>query len=206
MRKRIKLGRPTHSAVVAYLALFLALGGSAYAFHLGKNSVGPKQLKKNSITTAKIKGNAVTAAKIASNAVDGTKVGDGSLTGSDIQPGSLTGAQINQASLTSVRAGNVTSLAFAADGSCSPELPLPSGVSSSRTSTGVCLITFPNSIAGCTASATIHFRPTKGTLMVVTDRSVQVFSSPNAKPNLMAVETYEEKALTNLPFDLVLVC
>ncbi|HEY7256086.1 MAG TPA: hypothetical protein VH476_05330 [Solirubrobacterales bacterium] len=205
MRKRIKLGRPGHSAVVAYLALFLALGGSAYAFHLGKNSVGPKQLKKNSVTGPKIKSNAVSGAKIAGNAVDGSKVKDGSLTGSDIQPGSLTGANINQSSLTGVRAGNVTSMAFTGDNSCSPALPLPSGVTSSRTSDGVCLITFPNSISGCTANATIHFRPTKIMLLTVSDRSAQVFTNPN-KPNLMSVETYEENALTNLPFDLVLVC
>jgi hypothetical protein len=78
-------------------------------------------------------------------------------------------------------------------------------VSSSRTSGGVCLITFPTSIAACTANATIHFRPTKGTLMNVTDRSAQAFSLPD-KPNLMAVQTYEESTLTSLPFDLVLVC
>jgi hypothetical protein len=37
--------------------LFLLLsGGAAYAAsHLGKNTVGTKQLKKNSVTTAKIK-------------------------------------------------------------------------------------------------------------------------------------------------------
>jgi hypothetical protein len=55
--------------VVAYVALFVALGGSAYAFHLGKNSVGSKQLKKNSVT--------------------GTKVKDQSLTGRDINASTL---------------------------------------------------------------------------------------------------------------------
>jgi hypothetical protein len=50
--------------VVSVVALFVALGGSAYAFHLGKNSVGSKQLKKNAVTTVKIKDRAVTAAKL----------------------------------------------------------------------------------------------------------------------------------------------
>ncbi len=50
--------------VVSVLALFVALGGSAYAFHLGKNSVGPKQLKKNAVTTAKIKDGAITGSKV----------------------------------------------------------------------------------------------------------------------------------------------
>ncbi len=56
--------RLSFANVVSVLALFVALGGSAYAFHLGKNSVGPKQLKKNAVTTAKIKNRAVTAAKL----------------------------------------------------------------------------------------------------------------------------------------------
>jgi hypothetical protein len=201
--RKLKLRRPSHAAV-AYLALFLAFGGSAYAFHLGKNSVGPKQLKKNSVTGAKIENNAVSGAKIASGAVDGTKVKDGSLTGGNVQDGSLTGVDINQASLTNVRAGNVTAMAFTADGSCSPAIPPPSGVSSSRTSGGVCLITFPTSIAACTANATIL--PPDQRHADERDRpSAQAFSLPD-KPNLMAVQTYEESTLTSLPFDLVLVC
>jgi hypothetical protein len=57
--------RISFSNVVAVLALFIALGGSAYAAtQLKKNSVGTKQLKKN--------------------AVNGSKVKDQSLTGKDI--------------------------------------------------------------------------------------------------------------------------
>ena len=74
MRKRLKQSRPNHAVVVAYLALFVALGGSAYAFHLGKNSVGPKQLKRNAVTTAKIKNEAVTAGKVKKGALTGTQV------------------------------------------------------------------------------------------------------------------------------------
>jgi hypothetical protein len=54
MPKDRKLRRPSHTTVVAYLALLVALGGSAYAASsLAKNSVGSKQLKKNAVTTAK---------------------------------------------------------------------------------------------------------------------------------------------------------
>jgi hypothetical protein len=61
--------------VVAYLALFVALGGSAYAVkQLPKNSVGPKQLKKNAVTTQKVR----------KNAIDGRRVKNNSLTGADI--------------------------------------------------------------------------------------------------------------------------
>jgi hypothetical protein len=74
--------RLTYANVMATVAVFIALGGSAYAFHLGKNSVGPKQLKKNAVTTAKVKNEAITAAKV--------------------KRGTLTGQQINVAALGTV--------------------------------------------------------------------------------------------------------
>lgn len=69
MKKRL---RPvlTYANVTATLALCLALGGgAAYAAQLGKNSVGPKQLRKNAVT--------------------GPKVKDGSLLAQDFRPGQL---------------------------------------------------------------------------------------------------------------------
>lgn len=52
--KRIS-GKLTYANVVASLALFVALGGGAYAAtQLPKNSVGPKQLKKEAVTPAKL--------------------------------------------------------------------------------------------------------------------------------------------------------
>lgn len=68
--------RLTYSNVVSTLCLFLLLGGgAAYAAgHLGKNSVGSKQLKKNAVTTAKIKSEAVTAAKVKTGTLTGKQV------------------------------------------------------------------------------------------------------------------------------------
>jgi hypothetical protein len=63
--------RLTYANVVATLALFLALGGGAYAATaLPKNSVGRRQIKNN--------------------AVDGSKVLDGSVRGADIKESTLT--------------------------------------------------------------------------------------------------------------------
>jgi len=61
IRKRL-----TYANVMSSLAVFLVLGGATAfaAGHLGKNTVGTKQLKKNAVTTAKIKKHAVTGAKI----------------------------------------------------------------------------------------------------------------------------------------------
>jgi hypothetical protein len=53
----MRIRRPSHATVVAYLALFAALGGSAYAV----SRVGTKDLKPNAVTSPKIKNHTVTA-------------------------------------------------------------------------------------------------------------------------------------------------
>ena len=77
--------RFTYANVMATVAVFIALGGGAYAaVKLPANSVGSKQLKKS----------AVTSAKIAKNAVVSSKVKDGSLLATDFAAGQLpAGAQ-----------------------------------------------------------------------------------------------------------------
>jgi hypothetical protein len=66
--------------VVSTLALFVALGGGAYAAGaLPAHSVGPRQLKHNAVTRAAIK----------KNAVNGSKVANGSLTGADLKLSTL---------------------------------------------------------------------------------------------------------------------
>jgi len=51
-----KLGAHIRGNVVAYLALFIALGGTSYAaIKLPRNSVGSKQLRSNSVTSAKVR-------------------------------------------------------------------------------------------------------------------------------------------------------
>jgi hypothetical protein len=74
MRKRLR-PRLTYANAIATLALFLALGGGAAfaASTLGKNSVGPKQLKRSAVTGAKVK--------------------DGSLLATDFKAGQLPGGE-----------------------------------------------------------------------------------------------------------------
>jgi hypothetical protein len=69
--------RVSSAHLMAAMALFLALGGTALA--VKKNSVGTKQLKNN----------AVKSTKLAPDAVDGSKIKNGSVTGSDIDVGTL---------------------------------------------------------------------------------------------------------------------
>jgi hypothetical protein len=72
----MRLGRPSHTTVVAYLALFIAIaGGTAIA----AKKIGPDRLKKNAVTTKKIASAAVTTPKLASDAVTGGKLSNGSV-------------------------------------------------------------------------------------------------------------------------------
>jgi hypothetical protein len=57
--------RLTYANVTATLALFIALGGSAYAgTQLAHNSVGTLQLKNNAVTGAKVRDHSLTAADL----------------------------------------------------------------------------------------------------------------------------------------------
>jgi hypothetical protein len=59
---RLLAYRPTPAMIVALIALFVALGGGAYAaLKLPKNSVGAAQLKKSAVTPAKLSPTAKTA-------------------------------------------------------------------------------------------------------------------------------------------------
>ena len=66
---RLIRSKLTFANVTALLALFIALGGSAYAFHLGKNAVKTKNIKNGAVTEAKLAQGAVTAAKLAAGAI-----------------------------------------------------------------------------------------------------------------------------------------
>jgi hypothetical protein len=180
-------GKMTYANVISTICLFLLLGGGAAfaASQLGKNSVGSKQLKKNAVTNAKIKKNAVTGGKV--------------------KNGSLSGADIDQASLTAVRAANVTAISVSGDGTCSPALPFPTGVTTEHTAKGSCKVNFPTSQANCSANATVHHRLGVNEIIVGGDRTAQITSGVST-PNTLTVSTRFESNVADLPFDLVVVC
>ena len=86
--------------VVAYVALFAALCGSAYA----AARIGPKDIRRNAVRSRHIKNGQVKRPDVGAAAINGVKVGDGSLTGADVAGDSLGGAQVDEAKLfTSTR-------------------------------------------------------------------------------------------------------
>jgi hypothetical protein len=61
------------SNVIAYLALFIALGGTGYAaVNLPANSVGSRQLRTGAVTSKKIANGAVTPAKLNGKDISGS--------------------------------------------------------------------------------------------------------------------------------------
>ncbi len=73
------------SNLVGYVALSIALTGTAYAADL----IGPKDIANNAVLSKHIKKGNVKESDIATNAVSSAKVANGSLLGEDFAPGQL---------------------------------------------------------------------------------------------------------------------
>jgi hypothetical protein len=82
--------------LIAYLALFIALGGTSYAAVtiVPANSVGTAQLKNGAVTNGKIATGAVTAAKLRTGAVTAGKLGAGAVHQANIANGAVGTAEI----------------------------------------------------------------------------------------------------------------
>jgi hypothetical protein len=80
--------RPRHATVVAYLALFVALGGSSYAaLKLPAGSVGNDQLRKNAVTSQKVKNRSLVAKDFALGELPEGPAGAPGQPGTPGQPG-----------------------------------------------------------------------------------------------------------------------
>jgi hypothetical protein len=87
MRQKLRLRRPTHATIVAYLALFVAVAtGGAYA----ANTIRSSDIVDGEVRNPDLANLSVTTPKLASNAVTSTKVLNNSLAGADLAPSALT--------------------------------------------------------------------------------------------------------------------
>lgn len=77
--------RPRHATVVAYLALFVALGGSSYA----ALKVGSGQIADNGVRSKDIRNNDVRGRDIRRGTLGSSDVADGSLRAEDFEAGEL---------------------------------------------------------------------------------------------------------------------
>jgi hypothetical protein len=105
---RMKRFRPrlTYANVIASLALFVALGGSAVAAGLAKNSVGPNQLKQGAVTAGKIRKQAVTSGKIAPKAVVAGKLGPNAVLPGNLGAGIISTDKIAASAVTAEKIKN----------------------------------------------------------------------------------------------------
>src|SRR4051794_39500157 len=101
MTSKTRSFRPSPALVIACLALFAALTGSAFAAGIGKNTVRSPQIVDGTIRTTDLRDNAVAAGKIAPDAVDTTEIAENGVESSDVAPESLTAADLGAASVTS---------------------------------------------------------------------------------------------------------
>lgn len=93
--------RPSPALVIACIALFAALTGSAIAAGVGKNTVRSPQIVDGTIRTVDLRDNAVAAGKIAPDAVDTTEIAENGVDSSDVAPETLTAADLGPNSVTS---------------------------------------------------------------------------------------------------------
>ncbi len=74
---------------MATIAVFLALGGGAYAVSLGKNSVKSRNIAKNAVHASDIKRNAVRSSEIKNQQVRSADIGNGQVNSADIADGQV---------------------------------------------------------------------------------------------------------------------
>jgi len=87
--------RPSYANVMATIAVFIALGGGAYAaLSLPAGSVTSKQIAKNAVRAKQIKKRAVRKKELARNAVRSRKIKDGRVKSFDLADASVATAKL----------------------------------------------------------------------------------------------------------------
>lgn len=172
--------RLTFANVMSVIAVFIAMGGGAYAAKLAKDSVKSKQIAANAVKQPELASNAVINTKIANGAVTATKMADRSVTAAKIVDGSATtakladnavtsakiadgavnGAKVDEASLGQVplaavatKANNTLGAIVNLDGTLSSAAQ--PGTTSTRNGTGNYSVGFGRSLSNCAAVAAL---------------------------------------------------
>ena len=92
-----KLKGHVRSNAVAYLALFVALGGTSYAATLPRNSVGSAQIAKDAVTASEVRRDAVSTAEVKTGAIGSGELKDRAVQATDLAPGAIPGPVLGYA-------------------------------------------------------------------------------------------------------------
>lgn len=116
--------RISPAMILSIVALFVALGGSAYAVGIGKNTVRSPQIVDGTVRTVDVRDNAVNAAKIAPDAVGNDELAENSVTSQQVLDETLTNQDLGAASVTSseIADGTVSATDLGANSVGSSEL------------------------------------------------------------------------------------
>jgi len=190
MRGRIR-DRLTYANVMATIAVFIALGGGAYALTLPRNSVGSRQLRPDSVGRTELRQGAVTSSAISNRSVqlrDVSPSARDSLRGAQGPPGRqgppgpTFSAAVN--AVGGIVKGNANS-------------SLGSGVNGY-------VIGFSRNVADCVATATLASVPGGDPPSPPPNGHVTVAPTADGK---VLVQTWDANgAALPLPFHLVVAC
>jgi len=87
MLARFRSYRPSHGTAVAYLALFVALGGTSYGVATG--SIDGREIKNNTVRSKDIRNNDIRGRDVRTGTLRSSDVANHSLLGRDFAPGQL---------------------------------------------------------------------------------------------------------------------
>ncbi len=105
-----RLSRHVRSNVIGYLALFVALSGSAYAVTAPRNSVGSKSIRNGQVKSQDLQDNGVAGVDLQDNGVQSADIQDGGVQSVDlapgaVQPGNLAAAAIGAPGFAKISSG-----------------------------------------------------------------------------------------------------
>jgi hypothetical protein len=98
--KRIAALRPSPALAIAFIALFVALGGVSYGLATG--SIDSREIRDNTIRSKDVRNNSVYSRDIRNNDVRAIDIRNGTIKGRDVAKSTLTGDNINMAKLGQV--------------------------------------------------------------------------------------------------------
>ena len=187
----------TFANIVSSIALFVALGGGAYAVSIPRNSVGGPQLKRGAVTASKIKKGAVTSAKVK----------DRSLLATDFRRGQLPAGPRGATGPQGVPGTPATRLFAAARANGAP-LSVSPGASVSKYAgqTGAYKVTFTRDVTNCVAVANIGESTGNTTPGGEANSRTLGHAVPSEGATVDVVTRNSAGALADLPFNVAVFC
>lgn len=101
MRKHLSVAN-----VLSCLALFVALGGAAYAAGLGRNAVKTRNIANGAVNTAKLRNNAVNTRKLRNNAVNTRTLRNNAVNARKIRNGAVIGPKLSSEAVGTSKIAN----------------------------------------------------------------------------------------------------